>query len=423
MRTVAVAAVLAAALAPASSAEMLPSWELEKVCLRARLIVEARRVEAGVVEILHVHHGDAKVGERLVVGRFEDLPRLAFADAEAAQRDWKQGAGIPLEGCVAVLFLKRSDVGWEPVGLGSGVRWIAGGRVFRHSQLWNPGPYFVLPDPEADSPDALQRRIAAELERRRAFEARLADLDAGERVRALLPYALRQERDAYSGAAFEEIVRMGQQAGPALLAAAEKAPAEESLVIVRLLGRTQYQGALGFLAKCFRELTPHVDRLPVPLPRDLSREDDRALERWRMLVWCMAACSAHAPGANGELRAALTWASRHKDRGVLESATRGLAEAPEPESVDLLAAVLDEWPRALPGARDLEREALVRAIGAHRLPACVPVLARLLDDSDPEVASLARSGLRSIAGKDLGARPGPWLDWLRDLAAPEAPPK
>jgi hypothetical protein len=322
-----------------------------------------------------------------------------------------------------VLFLKRADVGWEPVGLGSGVRWIANGRVFRHQQLWNPGPYFVLPDPEVDSPAGLQRRIVAELERRRAFEARLADLDAAERVRALLPYALRQPRDAYGVAASEEIVRVGQQAGPALLEAAKKASADERLAIVRLLGQTAYEGALGFLAECFRELTPHVDRLPVPLPRELSREDDHALERWRTLVWCMAACSARAPGANAELRAALSWACRHRDRGVLESAALGLARSPEPANVDPLAAVLEEWPRAMPGIRDLEREALVRAIGAHRMPACVPVLVRLLDDSDPEIARLARSGLRSIAGKDLGDRPGPWLDWLRGLAAPEAPPK
>lgn len=408
-------------LAPWARAEILPTFSLEWEVLHAKLIVEARPIAAATVEVARVHLGEVKPGTRLTLRRFDDLPRIAFEDWSLARGE---DAGIPVKDHRVVLFLEPTEGGeWEPVAWGSGVKWIVEERVFGYSQPINPGSYVLVPDREAKDLGELRTLIAAEMERRRAFEKALAHLAPKERARELLGYVFSLPPGAYSIEAHAAFRGAGPEAAQVLREAARTPrPAKERLTLAELILLAGAGGAQYPACGVEQEAWPVVDRIPAPMPdwRSLSKDQQEAIGLWHSAIELIASDSSPTGNQNATLVKALSWGVQHRDSHVVGRVADGLARAPDPGNVPALAAAVRDWPIAETGRGGVYsphvREGLVRALAAQRLPQAVPALAALLGDSQEGVREEARRGLTRIVGEDLGTEPSPWLAWLENLA-------
>jgi len=150
------------------------------------------------------------------------------------------------------------------------------------------------------------------------------------------------------------------------------------------------------------------------LPSILSPEEESLAQRLAGSEEGIRGQLERGLAARGEeaLPFLLKLAAREDDRVQASSARilRGMAEdgrvLPDRALVEALGTIVA---RDQEGAEEAE-EALL-ALGKTRFRDGVEPLAELLGHPDSGVKAAARAALRSLAHKDLGPDPGPWIQW------------
>ena len=225
VRTIGLALALLVACASPARAATMTHLDLASLALEADVVVRAERTggadDAASYRVVRLIAGRGlRVGDTVTLDQ-----RLYFVDTTGTH-------GAPIAGPVepaAILFLRagsdRSQPAWSLVG--SGLRIVAGGRVYRFEQWSNPGPYVAVPqrrDPEDVRGVAtdehwdlarLEQGVAAAIARADRARAAIASRDPAA-VLALMP-AEAVARDGFGGHAYED--RIAVRGFEALLAA------------------------------------------------------------------------------------------------------------------------------------------------------------------------------------------------------------
>lgn len=109
------------------------------------------------------------------------------------------------------------------------------------------------------------------------------------------------------------------------------------------------------------------------------------------------------------IRQLAQWAIKYRFKQVCDAALRAFQEMPEKDNLPVIDAIWSEYSvRQWEGNRMSSHE-VVEALGTHKYPETVPILAPFLKDSF--MGEAAHEALTEIVGKDLGKKPQAWLDW------------
>jgi hypothetical protein len=413
-------------IAARAHAECLPQWDIDYSVFHAELVILASFTENRGVQVKEVFMGEATVGQRLQVDGLGFLPRRKFDSVEqavASGRGSRPGdteePASKVSGDVLLILEKDAGGHWGPYGEGSGVKWLADGKVFGYQQLRNPGDYFLLPDREVKTEAELRKEIQKAAARKSMFVAARSVKSPEERVKALAEFIQPEEKGARYSAALEEITKAGPT-GCAFLRQQVDSPEQKPRrgEILRALMHSGDPEGVPYWLAMVKRAAPLIKAKGDLRQRALSEEEQVALGDWGTAIYALAEMTDKR--AVPAFREALVWgAGNWNESRILEYAARGLQKLPSPDNIPPLAQALSSIP---PGEYDwVAVYDCLLALREHRYKEAVPVLAPQLKwpdnpkpGNDPKEynARVAHGALVAIVGKDLGKDPAPWIAWF-----------
>jgi len=408
------AIVVGLVIAPQSFPEYLPVWEVDHAVLDSDLIVEGKLERGNVITVVTVtktHRGPAKVGDRLIVERFHELPTIGFQDWPRSDPDSDEG--MPTMGQTAVLFLTKQEdrASYRLFGWASGVRWILNRRVFEYIQPVHPGPYYLLPDPATPTPGELRAAIRSGLKKRAAFEQALQLQDLDLKAETLSRFIQPAEPYHYFRKAVDELQDLRRR-GALVFQRELRRPEQDGRrrELVMAIGRSGDQESVPFLVTLIERAKAGVSDIEGTFDwSEATEEERRAMSEWHAAI--DAAAALGSAEALPELREAAVWGARHGDQRILKYAVRGMRRNP----VEANLSAFQEIFAALPmGTRGFDTYAAYHALLSlrdHQFLESVPILASQLDHPDKDNRRLAHRGLEKLAGTDLGMEKKAWLEW------------
>src|SRR2546425_745507 len=276
-----------------SHAMLLLHWPIDYVVLKSELIVKGHFIDEHHILVDEVFYGAAVPSQGLLVKEHIELSRIADDPSRECDPVQQKNRfnGKPcrlLSDEPVLLFLQKSktDRSWEPTGWGSGVKWIVDGKVLGYYQLDNPGPYVLLRDYEAGTPEDLYRVIASALQKRARYEAALNEKDPKNSIAGFLPFVQDPKHDWYWREAVFSLATIGPAAGVSLRQLAEKLKGNYSRVtVIEAMGKSADADSTKYLAEIVSAAKPLVQKGAFKFAA--ATQD----ERTRMDEWKTALCA------------------------------------------------------------------------------------------------------------------------------------
>src|SRR5215475_4576088 len=236
-----------------AAARNLPIWPIDYLVLKSQLIVEGQVFEDQHIVVQKTLLGQATQSERISFTTPFKLPFIVDLGygCNATTLTTSDGHRCRnLNGASAVVFLSRETPTepWQPAGIGSGIKWIVGGRVLGYYQLENPGGYTLLHDGEYNTAESLYRTINAALEKRSKYLGVLNEPDPQNRIQGLLPFLNDSANEFYWMEAVNTLAAMGPVAGPTLRKLAMQ-PTNIRFRLIAVIGETKDPDSATFLAQ------------------------------------------------------------------------------------------------------------------------------------------------------------------------------
>lgn len=150
-------------------AESLPEGPLGYVIQESDVIIEGKLKTYVSAKVTKVYKGNVKAGDLLVVNLPLKLPLFAYNTPQIPRRllneKYKFEKGLATEGQTIFLFLKRTKTKneYDLALYGANIKWIINDKVYAYRQVKSPGPYQLLPSPEAKTPEQLRKLIHSEI--------------------------------------------------------------------------------------------------------------------------------------------------------------------------------------------------------------------------------------------------------------------
>lgn len=255
---------------------------------------------------------------------------------------------------------------------------------------------------------------------RKAWETARDNPDGEARVKALWPYLWEPQGYFYQHT-HEELQKAGVIAGDFIASQFEALDIDQRAMIIRDLGLIGGEKLHEVLASYMRTQQTSFEKFLVkPLSKKAyekynSEVPDRTLDTDGELFYALEGLASFKQAVDlPYIRRLALWAVNYQMEQTCAAALEVFHDWPDQENLAVIAAIAKKFS---PHSQDISPRDITRCLESHHYVDAMPLLVALLEDK--EAGGDAREILSGIVGKDLGAKPKPWLDWYRSQKSPK----